>query len=233
MKLTAENLARMVDLSAVRTDVSLAEVHELAATAGRYRCICAFVLPCYVAELAELLAGAAGDVHVGGTVGFPSGAHATPVKAAEARQLLADGADELDMVINVGLLISGRLAAVEEDIRAVVGAAGGKPVKVILECHYLNDDQIRRGAELAALGGAAFVKTATGWAPTGATAHNVALIRSAIGEVAGVKAAGGIRSLETLVELYRAGARRFGLGAASGVKILDQCAALPGGAVEV
>jgi deoxyribose-phosphate aldolase len=232
MKLTAENLARMVDLSAVRTDVSLAEVRELAATASRYQCICAFALPCYVGELAALLAGAP-DVHVGGTVGFPSGAHASAVKAAEARQLRADGADELDMVINVGLLISGRLAAVEEDVRAVVGAAEGTPVKVILECHYLNDDQIRNGAELAVRAGAAWVKTSTGWAPTGATAHNVALIRSAVGEAAGVKAAGGIRSLEALVELYRAGARRFGLGSASGVKILDQCAALPGGAVDV
>jgi len=232
MKLTAENLARLVDLSAVRTDVSLAEVRELAATARRYQCICAFVMPCYVTDLAELLVDAP-EVRVGGTVGFPSGAHAPAIKAAEGRQLLADGADELDMVVNVGLLLSGRLAAAEDDVRAVVDAADGTPVKVILECHYLTDDQIRRGAELAVRAGAAFVKTGTGWAPTGATPHNVALIRSAIGEAAEIKAAGGIRDLETLVELYRRGARRFGLSLTSGARILDQCAALPGGAVEL
>jgi deoxyribose-phosphate aldolase len=169
------------------------------------------------------------EVGVGGTVGFPSGAHAPAVKAAEARQLLADGADELDMVINVGLLLSGRCAAVEDDVRAVVEAAEWAPVKVILECHYLNDDQIRRGAELCLRAGAAFVKTGTGWTPTGATPHNISLIKSVVGEKAQIKAAGGIRDLASLVELYRCGARRFGLGLASGAKILAEAAAMPGG----
>jgi deoxyribose-phosphate aldolase len=228
MPLTVNELARMVDLSAVRTDVPIAEVRQLAALARQYNCVCAFAMPCYTRELAAMLADAP-QVHVGGTVGFPSGASTPAIKAAEARQQLADGADELDMVMNVGLLLSGRYDDVVADIRAVVDAAETTPVKVIIEAHYLSDDQIRRGAELCLRAGAAFVKTSTGWTPTGATPHNVSLIKSVVGEKARIKAAGGIRDLASLVELYRCGARRFGLGLASGAKILAEAAAMPGG----
>jgi deoxyribose-phosphate aldolase len=228
MPLTVNELARMVDLSAVRTDVPIAEVRQLAALAKQYNCVCAFAMPCYTRELAAMLADAP-QVRVGGTVGFPSGASTPAVKAAEARQQLADGADELDMVMNVGLLLSERYGGVVADIRAVVDAAGATPVKVILETHYLSDDQIRRGAELCLRAGAAFVKTGTGWTPTGATPHNISLIKSVVGEKAQIKAAGGIRDLASLVELYRCGARRFGLGLASGAKILAEAAAMPGG----
>jgi len=232
MLLTVPELARMVDFSAVRTDVDLAEVHELAAQSRKYNCICAFVLPCYVRPLADLMAGAP-EVGAGGVVGFPSGGNTTDIKAAEARGLLDDGADELDMVINVGLLRSGKDTAVADDVRAVVDAAAGAPVKVILEAHYLTDDQIRRGADLSVQSGASFIKTGTGWAQTGATAHNVSLIKSVVGDSAGIKAAGGVRDLATVVELYRCGARRFGISLASGVRIFQACAALPGGAVEI
>jgi len=231
MKLTVNDLARMMDLSAVRTDVDRDEIGRLAETAKRYRCICAFVMPCYVRYLRALLDDAP-EVGVGGVVGFPSGATTRRIKAAEARELLADGARELDMVINVGLLRSGQYDAARDDVKAVVDAAGETPVKVILEVHYLNDDQIRRGSQLCVEAGAAFVKTGTGWAETGATLHNVALIKSVVGDAAGVKAAGGVRDLETLVEMFRLGATRFGVGLASGEKILQQVAALPGGAVE-
>jgi len=165
-------------------------------------------------------------------VGFPSGAHSTAIKVAEAREQLAAGAVELDMVINVGMLRSGRDSFVEEDIRAVANAAGAVPLKVILEAHYLTDDEIVRGSRLAVRAGAAFVKTGTGWAPTGATLHNVRLIKSAVGESARVKAAGGVRDLKTVVEMIRLGVSRFGVGLATGAKILDECAALPHG-VEV
>jgi deoxyribose-phosphate aldolase len=104
---------------------------------------------------------------------------------------------------------------------------------VILECHYLSDDEIRRGCELCVEAGAAFVKTSTGWAPTGATPENVALIKSCVGDAIGVKAAGGIRELDTLMEMYRLGARRFGLGLRSAVQILEQCAARSGETLDV
>ncbi|MCY3017682.1 MAG: deoxyribose-phosphate aldolase [Planctomycetota bacterium] len=232
MKLTAHDLARMMDFSAVRTDVDEAEIRELVAQAKRLHCICIFPMPCYMPLCKHLLAGCP-DVGLGGVVGFPSGAVATAAKAAEARQLLAEGAVELDMVINVGMLRSGRYDYVHDDIKAVVQAAGGTPVKVILEVHYLNDDQIRKGSELCVRAGAAFVKTGTGWTETGATAHNISLIKATVGSAAKIKAAGGVRDLKTLVELYRCGATRFGISHKSGAKILDECAALPGGAVEI
>jgi deoxyribose-phosphate aldolase len=148
MKLTVQQLARMMDLSAVRTEVDLAEVGRLAAAARQYHCVCAFVLPCHFPELKALLADAP-DVGVGGVVGFPSGAHSTAMKVAEAREQLDAGAVELDMVMNVGLLRSGRDGYVADDIHAVVEAAGAVPVKVILEAHYLNDEEIVRGSRSA------------------------------------------------------------------------------------
>ena len=228
MRLTVQQLARMMDLSAVRAEVDLPEVRLLAEAARRYNCVCAFVLPCYFSELKALLADAPG-VGVGGVVGFPSGAHSTAIKVAEPQEQLAAGAVELDMVINVGMLRSGRDSFVEEDIRAVVNAAGAVPLKVILEAHHLTDDEIVRGSRLAVRAGAAFVKTGTGWAPTGATLHNVQLIKSAVGESARVKAAGGVRDLKTVAEMIRLGVTRFGVGLATGMKILDECAALPHG----
>jgi deoxyribose-phosphate aldolase len=232
MQLTVSQLARMIDLSAVRTDVDITEIRRMAELAREYNCVCVFPMASYVADMTAMLADAP-EVGVGGVIGFPSGAHVTAVKVAETRQALADGADELDMVMNVGFLLSGRGDVVADDVRAVVDAAGDTPVKVILETHYLSDDQIRQAAGLCVAAGAAFVKTATGWADTGATAHNVTLIKSVVGEAAQVKAAGGIRDLATLAELYRRGARRFGVSATSARKIFDECAAMPGGAVEL
>lgn len=224
MKLDAKQLARMIDLSAVRADVDIDEVRMLAEACKRYGCVCAFVMPCYMAELKELLADAP-ETGLGGVVGFPSGADTTAAKVAEVREHRALGASELDMVINVGMLRSGRDRYVEDDIRAVVEAARGIPVKAILEAHYLTDEEVVRGSRIAVRAGAAFVKTGTGWAPTGATLRNVELIKSAVGDAAGVKAAGGVRDLQTVVEMLRLGVTRFGVGLSSGTAILDQCAA--------
>jgi len=228
MHLKVHQLARLMDLSAVRADVDLDEVHELADVCKQYNCVCAFVMPCYTPLLVELLSDAP-NVGVGGVVGFPSGAVSTEIKVAEARQQIAQGVNELDMVINVGLLRSGRLAEAEADIRAVVEAAEGMPVKVILEAHYLTDQQIILGSEISVRAGAAFVKTGTGWAPTGATFSNVELIVQTVGESAHVKAAGGVRDLDTVVAMIRRGVTRFGVGLSSAQQILDACAALPDG----
>jgi len=231
MTLTVHDLARLIDLSAVRAECDENEIRELAATARRLGVVCVFAQPCYTRLLKSLLADAP-HIGIGGVVGFPSGAHTPSIKLAEARQQLADGATELDMVINIGLLRSGNDQAVREDIRAVVNAAGGVPVKVILECHWLTPGQIRSGSELCVEAGAAWVKTGTGWAPTGATLENLTIIRDAVGGRAGIKAAGGVRDLSTLVAMYRLGVRRFGISTANGIRILEDCAAQPGG-VEV
>ena len=220
MILTQQDLARMIDLSAVRAECDEAEIRELAAVARRFGVVCVFAMPCHTRLLASLLADCP-HIGIGGVVGFPAGSHATAVKVTEVRQLLDDGATELDMVIQVGLLRSGRYQAVRDDIRAVVDAAAGVPVKVILECHWLTTEQIRIGSELCVEAGATWVKTGTGWAPTGATLENIAIIRDAVAGRAGIKAAGGVRDLETLVAMYRLGVRRFGIGAASGIRILE------------
>ncbi|MFO7908064.1 MAG: deoxyribose-phosphate aldolase [Pirellulaceae bacterium] len=228
MKLDVRKLARMMDLSAVRTDVDVVEVRRLAEACKKHQCICAFVMPCYMAELKEMLRDEP-EVRLGGVVGFPSGARTTTVKVAEVREHLSVGAAELDMVINVGWLRSARDEDVENDIRRVVDAARGTPVKVILEAHYLTDEQIVRGCQIAARAGAAFVKTGTGWAPTGATLHNVELMKSAVGDAVELKAAGGVRDMQTVAKMIRLGVTRFGASLSSGTALLEQCAALAEG----
>jgi deoxyribose-phosphate aldolase len=223
MQFTLPQVARMIDLSAVRADTTETEVRALADMAREYQCICATTLPAYTPLLKQLLADAP-QVRVSGNVSFPSGAATRGIKIAEAKELLQMGCDELDMVINVGLLRSGRDQAVLDDIQGVVESAGDVPVKVILECHYLSDDEIRRACLLCIEAGAAFVKTGTGWTPTGATLENISLIKSCVGDAIGIKASGGIRRLETLQEMYRRGARRFGLGVRTAAPIFDQCA---------
>jgi deoxyribose-phosphate aldolase len=220
VEFTVHQLAGMVDLTAVRADTDEAEVRTLARVAKQYQCKCVCTLPGHTSLLRELLID---EPHIGvvGAVGFPSGGHTTTIKVAEARELIDMGCAELDMVINIGLLRSGQYQRVLDDVQAVVDVAGKIPVKVILECHYLSDEQIIKGCELCIQAHASFIKTSTGWAPTGATAKDVALIKSQVGDAVGVKAAGGIRSLEALMEMYRLGARRFGLGVKSALPIFE------------
>lgn len=224
MELTCDALARMLDLSVVRADCTDAKVRALADAAKRYHCIIATTLPSHTPLLVDLLADAP-DTGVGGNVGFPSGGETRATKVAQAKELVGMGCAELDMVVDVGMLLSGRYDYVGDEIRAVVDAGAGLPVKVIVECHYLTDDAIRKACELCVSGGASFVKTGTGWAPTGATLENVALIKSCVGDAVSIKASGGIRGIETVVEMYRRGARRFGIGLGSEAGIFAQCAA--------
>ena len=233
MKLTARDVARLIDISAVQAPHGAAEIRDLVANAREFHFMAVHVLPCWVTFLKELLAGGADDILIGAPVGFPSGAHRTEIKVAEARLLLQDGVQEMDMMLNVGKLRSGEYRYCEEDIRAVVLAAGDVPVKVILEVHYLSQDQIKRACEACINAGAAYVKTATGWAPSGATLEVVQLITSFAGKAIKVKAAGNIRSIETLVTMYRMGVSRFGINLNSSVDIVKSVAALPGGVVEV
>lgn len=220
MSFTIQDLANMTDLTAVRAEDDESVVHALAETARRYQTLCACTLPGHTPLLRDLLAGEPG-IHIVGAVGFPSGGHTTAIKVTEAEELLGMGCSELDMVANIGLLRSGAYQRVLDDIRAVVEVAGQAPVKVILECYYLSEDQIRTGCELCIQAGAAFVKTSTGWAPAGATLENVALIKACVGDRIAVKAAGGIRSLDTVMDMYRLGARRFGIGLSSAINIFQ------------
>ena len=221
MSLSFNSLAQMIDLSAVRAEHDDAAVTALASAARQYQVCSVHTLPAYIPLIRALLQDVP-QIGIGAPVGFPSGGQTTRIKAAEARELIALGCSEIDMVTNIGKLLSGRYAELLDEMRAVVEAAGGHMVKVILECHYLNPDQIRRGCDLAIAAGAAYVKTGTGWAPTGATPENIALIKAHVGDAIGIKAAGGIRSLAVLLEMHRLGARRFGLGLTTGTAILEE-----------
>ena len=236
MLLTPTSLARLIDVSAVRAEHGEAEIREVVARAKEHRFMAVHVLPCWVPFLKELLVlvppdpyrAGQEDILIGAPVGFPGGAHATSTKVFEAKQLVADGVQEMDMVLNVGKVRSGRYDYVEQDIRAVVEAAGAVPVKVILEVHYLKADEIKRACQCAIQAKARFVKTSTGWAPSGATLEVVRLITSFVGDAIGVKAAGGIRDLDTVVRMLKMGVSRFGINLDASIKILGECAAQGG-----
>lgn len=203
-------LATFTDLSCVRADHTVEEIHEMADMAKQYGVLCTFALPAHTELLVHLLRDRP-DIMVGGTVGFPDGSATTAGKAREAAELAAMGVSELDMVVNITWLRSGLVERVEEDIAAVV-AATAKPVKVILECHYLTREQIAAGCEAAIRGGAAFVKTGTGWAPTGATLENTRFMVETVAGRCKVKAAGNVRDMETIDAMRAIGVERFGIG---------------------
>ncbi len=220
---TPYEIARMIDISAVRADSTLDEVRKVADAAKKYSFICAFALPCFTGELVQLLRDR-NDIMVGGVSGFPSGADTTEIKVATAKQMLSLGVNEVDMVINIGALKSGRYDLARDDIKAVVDACG-VPVKSILEIAYLTDDEIRIASRLAVEAGVAFVKTGTGWANKPTTVETIKLIKSEIGNSARIKAAGGIRELSTLLEMVQEGCSRFGIGLNSAIKIIEQAEA--------
>lgn len=215
-----QTIHRRVDISGVRADVSLQELQKIVTAAKHYQFICAFALPCFTPYLVKMLKDEPA-IHVGATIGFPSGAETTFLKVASAKEQIAMGVDELDMVINIGAAKSGRFDLVEQDIRAVVEAADGRfPVKSILEIAYLTDDEIRRASEAAVRAGVTYVKTGTGWAGKPTTVDTIKLIKSTIGDAALIKAAGGVRTLDTMLEMIDAGCDRFGIGLRSIMSIM-------------
>ena len=220
--MTPEEIASMIDVSAVRADSTLEDVKASAEMAMHYGCICVFALPAHTPYLIDLLDGS--STFAGGVVGFPGGAETTATKAATAEELVAMGCKEIDMVNNIAWLKSGNKEAYVNDVRTVVDASFGKPVKVILECHWLSDDEIARACEWCVEAGASWVKTGTGWAPTGATLENTALMKQSVGDRCQVKAAGGVRDLQTLLAMYELGVRRFGIGVRTAAAILDEAA---------
>lgn len=233
MKLTSYDISRMIDISAVQADSTQDDIKAMIACAKKYDCIAVFTLPSQASFAGKLLQNCS-KTNLGGVVGFPDGGHTTYTKIMETSELVNSmKCDEIDMVINIGMLRSGQYNYVERDISEVVKAANGKMVKVILECHYLTESEIKKGCELSLKAGASFVKSGTGWAPTGATKENISLMKACVGDKAQVKAAGGVRDLDTLISLYKCGARRFGIGTDSAIAILEQCKKLPNGEIEL
>jgi deoxyribose-phosphate aldolase len=217
--ITYEQLAKTIDHSLLRPELTEAEVIAGIELAKRYHVASVCVKPYHVPMAARLLAGS--DVAVGTVVGFPHGCQTSAAKAFEAREAIANGAVELDMVINIGELCSGHADFVRQDVRAVVEAAKGKAiVKVILENAYLTNEEKAQGCKLVEEAGADFVKTSTGFAPSGATIEDLKLMRAAVGSQVQVKAAGGVRTLDALLEVIDVGVTR--VGATATAAILDE-----------
>ena len=215
--ITYEQLAKTIDHSLLKPELTEADVIAGCALAWRYHVASVCVKPCHVGLAARQLAGS--DVAVGTVIGFPHGSSTTETKVFEAEQALADGALELDMVINVGRLRSGCDDEVREEIAAVVAAASANDaiVKVILENAYLDDEQKVRGCRLAEDAGARFVKTSTGFAPSGATIEDLELMRASVSPRVQVKAAGGVRTLDALLEVMNVGVTRIGATATEAI----------------
>ncbi|WP_312249695.1 deoxyribose-phosphate aldolase [Streptococcus parasuis] len=210
-------LNKYIDHTILKPETTQEQVEKILSEAKEYDFASVCVNPTWVSLAAESLKDS--DVKVCTVIGFPLGANTSAVKAFETEDAIANGADEIDMVINVGALKAGNDALVLDDIKAVVDASGDKLVKVIIEACLLTDDEKVRACQLSKEAGADYVKTSTGFSTGGATVADVALMRKTVGPDMGVKASGGARSYEDAIAFIEAGASR--IGASSGVAIMN------------
>ena len=217
MELTREALAKMIDHTELNAHSGRKKIQNLCDEAKRFGFFSVCVNPFYTAYCKELLQGT--SVKVCTVVGFPLGANRSEIKAHEAELAVRDGADEIDMVINLGAMRDGRLTEVKEDIRQVVEASGPALVKVILETCYLTDEEIVKACQLSVEAGAKFVKTSTGFGNFGAYPSHIRLMRQTVGPDIGVKASGGIKNFKDAWRAVDAGANR--LGTSASVSIIE------------
>lgn len=220
MHLTRASLAKYMDHTLLKPEATAADIDRVVAEARQFGTASVCVNPYWVARVAAGLAGS--GVKTCTVIGFPLGATSTASKVAETRDATAHGAQEIDMVINIGELKAGNDDAVRSDISAVANAAheAGALLKVIIETCLLSNEEKRRACELSVAGGADFVKTSTGFSTGGATTADITLMRETVGPELGVKASGGIRTLEAAIAMIEAGATRLGVSAA--VSILEE-----------
>ena len=217
LSLTREELASYIDHTLLKPEASREQIRAVCEEAKQYHFASVCVNPCWVPLIAEELKDS--GVSVCCVIGFPLGASLSSVKAFEAREAVAAGAQEIDMVINVGAVKSGGWELVREDIAAVNAAKGTAKLKVIIETCLLTDEEKVRVCQIAKEAGADFVKTSTGFSTGGATVHDVELMRKTVGPEMGVTASGGVRTLADALAMIEAGASR--LGASAGVKIIE------------
>jgi deoxyribose-phosphate aldolase len=223
--LTYDQVAKTIDHSLLKPELTVDEVVAGCQLALQYHVASVCVKPSDVACASSILTGT--DVKVGTVVGFPHGSSTSATKAFESRQAIQDGAEELDMVINIGRMRSNEDDYVYREIAEVVEVAVGRViVKVILENAYLSDDEKVRACKLAEKAGARFVKTSTGFAPTGATVKDIDLMRASVSSVVQIKAAHGVRTLDALLEMMQHGVTR--IGATATQSILDDFKARKG-----
>ena len=218
-ELTSAQLAGFIDHTLLKQDATVGQIEKLCDEAAKYHFASVCVNATYAALCAKLLKDT--GVKVCCVVGFPLGATLSSVKAFETEQVITDGAEEVDMVLNVGAMKSGNFTLVKDDVSAVVRAAHAKNVlvKVIIETCLLTDEEKVKACQICQSAGADFVKTSTGFSIAGATVEDVTLMRKTVGPDMGVKAAGGVRSRDDVLAMIKAGATR--IGTSGGVKIME------------
>lgn len=202
------NYNKMIDHTILKADTPLETVKRICDEAMEYGFASVCINPCHVAYCADYLKDS--DVNVCTVIGFPLGANTSAVKAFETKDAIANGADEIDMVMNIGALKDKNYDLVRDDVKAVVEAANGTLVKVILETCLLTEDEIKKACELCVEAKADYVKTSTGFSTRGATIEDVRIMKEAVHGKAKVKAAGGVRTPEDMVKIVAAGADRIG-----------------------
>ena len=205
------NYNKMIDHTVLKADTPLETVKRICDEAMEYGFASVCINPCHVAYCADYLKDS--DVNVCTVIGFPLGANTSAVKAFETKDAIANGADEIDMVMNIGALKDKNYDLVRDDVKAVVEAANGTLVKVILETCLLTEDEIKKACELCVEAKADYVKTSTGFSTRGATIEDVRIMKEAVHGIAKVKAAGGVRTPEDMVKIVAAGADRIGTSA--------------------
>ncbi len=218
--LTPIEVARMIDISAVQTHHTYSDIKEIVDYAKQYRFINVHVLPSWVKTLSTMLKDVEG-VFVGAPVGFPSGAHKTETKLLEARQLIEDGVEEMDIVMNVGIFKNKEYEFVSKELKEIVSLAGSQiRTKVIIEINCLTDYEMAKACELVVGSGADFIKTGTGWIPGNANIPRIRQMKKLVKDSIKIKAAGGIRNRNEFMELYELGVERFGINNRSAIEII-------------
>ncbi len=216
----AREAAQMIDISAVRTHHSLADIEELVRYAREYLFINVHVLPNWIRELADRIRDIP-DVYVGAPCGFPSGGHATEVKLLEAQQMIRDGVEEMDIVMNVGRFKAGQYDYVLNELKQIIGLKKDyMKTKVLIELNCLTDEELPKACEIVIESGADFLKTGTGWVPGDANIERIRRIKEIVGDSVKIKAAGGIRTREEFDQLLDIGVERFGINTKSAIEII-------------
>ena len=219
--MTSRDAARLIDISAVRTQHTLKDIQDVVEIAKKYQFINVHSLPCWTKQVAELLKDEP-EIYVGAPVGFPGGAHKTEVKVLEAQELVKDGVQEMDIVMNVGKFKNKEYDYVARELAAVLAVAPDYvKTKVILEINCLTDEEMLRACEMVIDSGADFIKTGTGWVPGNANIERIRKIKQATQGRIKVKSAGGIRTREEFDALLDMGVERFGINTASALSIVE------------
>lgn len=214
--------AQMIDISAVRTHHGIRDIEEIVAFAKQYSFINVHVLPNWVKTLATMIKDVP-NVYVGSPVGFPSGAHLTETKLLEARRMIEDGVQEMDIVMNVGRFKSAQDEYVLDELKQIIALKEGHQIKtkVLIELNCLSDEELERACNIVIESGADFLKTGTGWVPGGANIERIRKIKDLVGDKVEIKAAGGIRTRKEFDELFDIGVTRFGINTQSAIEIIN------------